>query len=49
MELLLPHENCIARLLAQTGRETEEISCFARLARWNRKHATEEENGGCAR
>jgi hypothetical protein len=26
VELLLPHENCIARLLAQTGRKTEEIS-----------------------
>jgi hypothetical protein len=39
VELLLPHENCIARLFAQTGRGIEEISCFAKLAKWNGKHA----------
>jgi len=49
VELLLPHENCIARLLAQTRRETEKISCLAMLMKWNNKHVIEEKNGGCAR
>jgi hypothetical protein len=42
VELLFPHENCIARLLAQIEKETKKISCFAMLARWDGKHATEE-------